>query len=338
MTEKLMIAIPMAGHGTRLRPHTWSRPKPLLSLAGKTTLDYVLDQFNSVPSQFDVEYIFILGNMGDQIKEHMRQFHPDKKVHYVVQEVMRGQSDAIYLAREHLQGKMLMVYSDTLLETDLSFLAAESLDGVALVQPVPDPRRFGVASLNDAGRITHFVEKPSDITNNLAVVGFYYFKQAEALISAIEEQFERGTTLKGEYFLIDALNIMLEHGSQMRSELVGTWLDAGTVDAVLETNAYLLAKQNETIGAVESEDVHIVPPVFIHPTARVKNCVLGPNVTINAECDLEDVILRDSIIDEYSTIKRMVLERSLIGKHTNLTGQLTSMIIGDNSSYLQPGN
>lgn len=333
MAEKIIIAIPMAGLGTRLRPHTWSKPKPLLSLAGKSTLDYVLEQFETIPAQFEVEYVFILGNMGDQIKEYMQQHHPAKKVHYVVQEVMRGQSDALYLARDYLHGKMLMAFSDTLLETDLSFLANESLDGVALVKPVPDPRRFGVASLNKKGRITNFVEKPSDTSNNLAVVGFYYFKQAEQLISAIEEQVKRRTALKGEYYLTDALNIMIEQGAQMRPELVETWLDAGTVDALLETNAYLLKKHNDYSGAKSADNVQIVPPVFIHPSAKVGNCVLGPNVTINANCELEDVIISNSIIEEHSVIKDMLLKNSLIGRNTNLAGQAATMIVGDNSTF-----
>ncbi len=137
MSKKtLKIAVPMAGLGTRMRPHTWSKPKPLVSLAGRTVLDYVLEQFDTVPDSLDVEYVFIIGPQGEQVKDYMEERYPEKKVHYVLQAEMRGQSDALYQAREYLTGPMMMAFSDTLVETDFSFLDNEPADAVAWVKPV----------------------------------------------------------------------------------------------------------------------------------------------------------------------------------------------------------
>ena len=158
MTQKtIKIAVPMAGLGTRMRPHTWSKPKPLVSMAGRTVLDYALEQFDSIPGSFEVEFIFIIGPQGDQIKEYMEERHPEKKVRYVLQAEMRGQSDAIYQAREYLTGPMIMAFSDTLAETNLSFLENETADGVAWVKSVPDPRRFGVAEVDNTRNVTRLI-------------------------------------------------------------------------------------------------------------------------------------------------------------------------------------
>jgi glucose-1-phosphate thymidylyltransferase len=195
--QSLKIVIPMAGLGVRLRPHTWSKPKQLIRLASKTVLDHVLDTFYTLPDPRNVEYIFIVGYLGAQIQAYMQATHPELRVRFVEQPEMRGQSHAILLAREFLHGPMLMVFADTLLETDLSFLAHEPADAVAWVKAVPDPRRFGVAVVGDDGWVSRLIEKPQDVHNNLVVVGFYYFKDSTALVSAIEEQIRRECLLRG---------------------------------------------------------------------------------------------------------------------------------------------
>ena len=308
MTQSLKIAIPMAGYGSRLRPHTWSKPKPLIQLAGKTVLDFVLDQFQTLPDPKNVEYVFIVGPQGDQIKAYMDQNHPDKVVHYIVQEQMRGQSDALYQARQYLTGPMLMTFSDTLLEANLGFVQDESADGVALVKPVPDPRRFGVANLDETGRVTRFIEKPVEMDNNLVMVGFYYFRSGESLIKAIEEQFEKDIRLKDEFFLADALNLMIGHGDYFRVERIETWLDAGTPESLFETNRYLLQNGYANGNDCDSENgVAIISPSFVHPTAEVKSSVIGPYVSIGANCKIENVVIRNAIVDEETHLKDLVL-------------------------------
>ena len=331
MTKPLKIVIPMAGFGTRLRPLTWSKPKPLVSLAGKTVLDYLIDMFSTIPNVKEAEFAFILGpTMGDQIMDHTSQKYPDLHVDYPIQPEMKGQSDAFWQAREFLHGPMLMAFSDTLIENDFSFLSDETADAIAWVKPVPDPRRFGVAEVNENGWVTKLTEKPEDIDNNLAVVGCYYFSEAEELLSAIEEQKQQGISLKGEYYLADAINIMLARGLKMRVETVETWLDAGTSAAVIETNRYLMdhGRENSRQWADHPDSV-IIPPVNIHPDAKISQSVLGPHVSLGAGADVKRSIIRDSIIGTGTSITDSHLETSLIGHNTTITGISGKLNLGD---------
>jgi glucose-1-phosphate thymidylyltransferase len=328
----MKIVIPMAGFGTRLRPHTWSRPKQLISMAGKPVLAHVLDTFSTLPDPENVEYIFIVGYLGEQIRAYMDTYYPRLRVTYVIQEDMRGQSHAIALTREYLNGPMLMVFADTLVETDLSFLAHETAGGVAWVKPVPDPRRFGVAVVNEQGRVTRLVEKPQELDNNLVVVGFYYFQDSKELLSAIDEQVRRNIQLKGEYFLADAVNIMIEGGLVMRTQPVEVWLDAGTPQDVLETNRYLLDHgRANSAEAADRQSVTIIPPVFIHPGAMIKNCVIGPYASINDSCRVESSIIRNSILEDGADVTDTILDGSLIGCEAHIKGRPGALIAGDNT-------
>jgi len=328
----LKVVIPMAGLGTRLRPHTWSKPKQLVSVAGKNVLDHVLDSLRTIPDGYNIELVNIVGYLGDQIEEHIRSHHPDLEVHYVVQENPCGQSHALKLAGEYLTGPMLVVFADTLIETDLSFLANESSGGVAWVKPVPDPRRFGVAVTDEDGNVTQLIEKPNEMKNNLAVVGFYYFQEAADLLSAIDEQMARDIQLKGEYYLADAINIMLERGLNMRTEKVDIWLDAGTPEALIETNRYLLENGHDNASQLEQKsNVVIIPPVYIHPTAQVRRSILGPYVSIGAGCRVEQSIIKDSILEDEAQATGVILEDSLVGRRAQLNRRAGHINAGDNT-------
>ncbi len=333
MNQKLKIVIPMAGYGKRLRPHTWSRPKQLLSLAGKTVIEHVMDTFNSLPPEMDIEYVFIVGYLGDKIKEFMAEEYPDLTVHYVVQGEMKGQSHAIYLAKDQIDGPMIMVFADTLIETDLGFLDDEKSDVVAWVKPVPDPRRFGVAEIGSDQRVTRLIEKPKAMDNNLALVGFYYFKDGRQLITAIEKQLEQKVQLKGEFFLADAINIMLEDDAcQMRTEKVQTWLDAGTFDAMLATNRYLLDHGHDNSEkAGQRMGVCVIPPVYIHPEAEVESSVIGPHATVEAGCKVANCRISNSIIERGSSVDSLILNASLVGQRAALQGTVRSINIGDDT-------
>jgi glucose-1-phosphate thymidylyltransferase len=330
----MKIVIPTAGLGTRLRPLTWSRPKPLLRVADQPVLGHVLDMFAAL-DRVD-EIVFIVGYLGDQIERYVKQAYPDLNSRFVVQEEMRGQSHAIWLAREGLHGPMLMAFVDTLIETDLAILNQDGLEAAAWVKEVEDPRRFGVAVLGDDGFVERIVEKPADTSNNLAVVGFYYFHEAEHLIDAIERQMDRGTQLGGEYYLADAINVMLEEGLRMQIERVGTWVDCGKPDALLETNQHLLKHGRDNSAAAHRAGVKIHPPVYIHPGAVIENSIIGPNVAIGDGCSIHRAVVQNAIIDDRSRIEAVTIADSIIGRDVNIIGreQTLSLNIGDSSEII----
>ncbi len=339
MADTLKIVVPMAGLGTRMRPQTWSKPKPLVSLAGKTGLEHLLDTFDTVPDPANTEFVFIVGYLGDQVKPFMDANFPHLKVHYVTQAEMKGQSHAIWLAREYLHGPLVIVYSDTLIETDFNFLKGETLDGVAWVKSVPDPRRFGVAEADGSGRVIRLVEKPQSLENNLALVGCYYFRDAKELIGAIEEQMEKKIQLKGEFFLADAVNILLERGAKFRTQKVAVWLDAGTIEATLETNRYLLEHGRENSAAHVDEGVEIIRPVFIHPTAHVEHSRIGPHVSIGPDCRIYGSHLENSILENGALVEGVSLTKSFIGRRAQVIGQgateaACALNLGDDSSVI----
>jgi glucose-1-phosphate thymidylyltransferase len=336
----LKIVIPTGGLAKRMRPQTWSKPKPLVSVAGKTVLDHLLGMFASLPQGMLVEYVIILGpHLGEkQIPAYLQVHHPEKKVQYVLQPEMKGQADALWLARRHLAGPMLVCFSDTLIQADFSFLSNEESGGVIWVKPVPDPRRFGVVEMNPDGWVKRLVEKPSTFENNLAVVGCYYFRQAEDVAAAIEEQVRQGITRQGEYFLADTINLMIAGGLQMRTSRVDTWLDTGTIPATLETNRYLLQHGSAShLEPVTFNGGRIIPPVFIHAGAEVSDSVIGPFVSIGAQCQVHRAVLEDSILEPGSVVENAALKASFLGCNARVTGEpgrkdVWQLNIGDDSS------
>ena len=326
----MKVIIPLAGFGTRLRPHTYSRPKPLINVAGKPVLGHLLDNLSALPIE---EFIFITGYLGEQIKEYVTQNYGDTPSRYFVQEELNGQSPAILLAKEALQGPVLILFVDTIFEADLSFLAETTAEAVAFVKEVDDPRRFGVAATNAEGIVTRFIEKPDSQDNKLAVIGMYYVRDSEALVDALETQVREERRTKGEYYLTDGFQIMIDHGTRFQVAEVDAWLDAGTSEAVLETNRLLLKGRNNIAG-LKAEGFVIVPPVYIHPSARITNSVIGPNVSLGANVEIDNCIIRDSIVDADTCIHNFLLNHSLVGQHVDIKGGFRSLNVGDATSLL----
>lgn len=324
----MQVVIPVAGRGTRLRPHTYTKPKPLVTVAGKPVLGHVLDTLRNLHPD---EFIFIVGYLGEQIEKYVASNY-DFSARYLEQKELKGQAHAIRLAKEYVDGPVLIIFVDTIADPDFGILADLQADGVAFVKKVKDPRRFGVVTLSPEGYITRFVEKPDEPVSNLALIGIYYLEDSGLLFESIEELIERDIQTKGEYYLADALQLMVDRGNRLITSTVGVWEDCGTPEAIIRTNRYLLEEEQDDRLALESKDVVVIPPVNIHPTAEIKNSVVGPYVSVAAGCRIEESVIRDSIIDEGSTIVDTMLDQSLIGKHAFVKGRYRQLNVGDSAS------
>ena len=313
----MRVIIPLAGFGKRMRPHTWSKPKPLLNVAGKPVLGHILDKL--APLNIDGA-VFIVGWLGEQIEEYVSANY-DFPAYYVVQQELKGQAHALYLAREHLEGPCVIIFVDTLSDADLSGLEQRPVDGVLFVKEVEDPRRFGVVVEQD-DRIVKLIEKPDSMENRKAVIGIYYVRDGAALVDAIEYMLEHNIQTKGEFYIANALQVMMDRGARFVSETVSMWEDCGEPETMLHTNRYLL--EHGAAGGspqqCESENVAVIPPVYIAPTAKIENSVVGPYVTVGDHVHLQGSIVRDSIVEEGCTIEGVAFEHSLIGRNVHDQG------------------
>ncbi len=326
----MKLVIPLAGFGTRMRPHTYSKPKPLINVAGKPVLAHILDGFSGLDIK---EAVFIVGYMGDQIEAFVEENYDFPVTHYVEQKELKGQAHALWLAREYLTGPILIIFVDTIFESDLSVLNDVRADGIAFVKEVEDPRRFGVAIVGDDGYVKRFVEKPESLEHRLAVIGVYYIKRGEDLLSAIEELMAKNIQTKGEFYLADALQIMVDRGAKFTTHIVDVWEDCGKPDAVLKTNRYLLKAHYDNSAEARKwvENSALVPPVYVAPTAKISRSVVGPFATIADGATVSDSVVKDSIVDAGATVEQTMLSRSLVGEKAVVRGRFHSLNVGDSS-------
>jgi glucose-1-phosphate thymidylyltransferase len=320
------VIIPAAGFGTRLRPHTWSKPKPLVSVAGKPILGHVLD---SIVPLHPEKVVFITGYLGDQIRAYVEGQYtfPCSFVH---QDEMRGQAHAIQLAREEVRGPVLIAFADTIFATDLSILEETNADGVIFVKEVDKPQAFGIVEL-DGGRIRRIIEKPDNPPTNLAVAGVYYFRDAARLLAAIDAIMAAGTQTKGEFYLTDAIQVMIDDGARIEAATMDLWLDCGRPETLLETNRVLLARMDGHMTAPQYAGSVIIPPVVIAPSAHIRSAVVGPNASVGENVTITDAIVRDVILNHDSEIANVMLMNSIVGAGTVVSGDFHSVNIGDSS-------
>lgn len=327
----------LGGYGTRMRPHTWSRPKALLNVAGNTVLGHILGRLGQILTD---QVIFVVGYKGQQIEAWVREHHPHLDAHFVVQEEALGQAHAVWLCREYLLGEdeVVVSFGDGIIEVDFEAMRSvrdrQEVDALFMVDEVEDPRGHGVVVLDEDGFVQEFIEKPQTTEHNLLVTGLNWFRNSRRLFDAIDTVIEEERKTLGEYFMADAYEILLEDGARIRTAPVLQWVDTGQPQNILHANSRLLSVGFSSPEAIErgyAEDFTVLPPVYLHPQATVSNSVIGPYVSVESGAEIASSVVRNSIIDREASIENAVLDGALIGEQCKVAGRTKALFVGDNS-------
>lgn len=322
--------IPVAGAGTKLRPHTYTQPKALIPLAGKTVLSIIVEQLQDAGLD---EFIFIIGYLGDKIQDYVREKYPQLKSHFIQQNERRGLGHAILLTQAIVgTDEVFIVLGDSICEYNVDEVLKNEYSMVG-VKKVDDPRAFGVAEINEDGFVSKVIEKPQIPKSNMALVGIYRVKESPALFNCLENNIRNEIKSRGgEFNLTDALECMLQNGVKIQPYKVQNWFDCGRKASLLESNATLLKKFGQVIAdEQEFENSIIIPPVSIASGCDIKNSIIGPNVAIGEKVSINYSIVKDSIIGAFANLHDIVLTDSLIGSDTQIRGESRSLNIGDNT-------
>ncbi|HVZ25425.1 MAG TPA: sugar phosphate nucleotidyltransferase [Sediminibacterium sp.] len=321
--------IPVAGAGTKLRPHTYTQPKALIPIAGKTILSFIVDQLREAGIH---EFIFIVGYLGEKIQDYVKQTYPDLTTHFVFQNERQGTGHAIELTRNIVQDdEVFVALGDTICEYDVQAMVNSPYSMLG-IKKVDDPRHFGVATIDDQGFIEQVVEKPAIPKSNMALVGLYKIKETQFLFECLHHIFSQNIRSFGEYNLTDALDCMIKRGAKFQALKVKNWFDCGRKETLLESNATLLKKFGGNTSEQHAyKDTIIIPPVSIAQGCDISNSIIGPHVAIGANTSIKHSIVRDSIIGSYTSLFEVVLDNSLIGSDAAVKGLSRSLNIGDNT-------
>ncbi len=327
------LVIPMAGRGTRLRPHSLTVPKPLIPIAGKPIVQRLVEDIAKVSTEkLDNIGFIIHPSFGKEVEEHLMQVAEElgARGHIFYQEQALGTAHAILCAEPLLKGPVIIAFADTLFRANFT-LDAEK-DGIIWVQKVEDPKAFGVVKLNNDGVITEFVEKPQKYVSDLAIIGIYYFKDGDYLRSELQYLIDNDIKDKGEYQITNAMENMKNKGSQFVPGQVDDWLDCGNKDVAVNTNQrYLefIREENLVHPSADVKDSVIIPPCFVGENVVLHNSVIGPHVSIGKNTTVEDSRLKNTIVQTHATIKNLVLDNSMVGNHAAYEGRAKDFSLGD---------
>src|SRR5690349_22062713 len=328
----MQVIIPLAGKGTRLRPHTHLVPKPLLKVAGRPVMDWVMDRLDGLDVS---ELIFITGHLKEQVEAYARARYPIPS-RFIEQKVQDGTAGAVNLARPFVHEPVLIIFVDTVFEADLTLINRTDADGIIWAKEVEDYQRFGVVVTDAKGYMTKIVEKPKEPISKLANIGLYYIRTVDSLWQGIDHVLARPKN-QGEYYLTDAFQWMIEHGKRILTAEVGGWYDCGKLDTLLETNEILLRK-----GAARRRDfpgVTIHDPVYIEDGVSIERSEIGPNVSLEQGARVSDSRLANTIVGRDARLTRVRLNGAMIGNAVVADGLAGSASLGDHSelTFAPPG-
>src|SRR4051812_24396914 len=298
----MKVIIPLAGKGTRLRPHTHVTPKPMLRVAGKPVMSYVLDELKKLGNVEQV--IYITGHLKEKVEDFARKSLDVPSV-FIEQKVQDGTAGAIALARDYVDAPVLIIFVDTIFDADLSIVHSTDADGIIWTKEVEDYQRFGVVVTDAEGNMTKIIEKPSTPISKRANIGLYYIRNWRLLYEGIDHVLSRPKN-KGEFYLTDAFQYMIDRGAKLRVVDVEGWYDAGKLDTLLETNRAMLERGRARRPAALDGGARIVEPVYIEDGVRITDSTVGPNVSVSAGTVIEGSTLRDTIVGVESVIRRSV--------------------------------
>jgi glucose-1-phosphate thymidylyltransferase len=323
----MKVIIPLAGKGTRLRPHTHITPKPMLKVAGKPVMQYILEDLRRLGTVEQI--VYITGHLKEKVEEYTRKTFADIPAVFIEQKVQDGTAGAVELARQYVDQPVLIIFVDTIFDADLSVTKTVDADGIIWVKEVEDYQRFGVVVTDADDNMTKIVEKPTTPISKRANIGLYFVRNWKLLYEGIDWVLKQPKN-KGEYYLTDAFQYMIDHGAKIRVIDVEGWYDAGKIETLLDTNRVMLEKGHARRPKTDGDST-IIDPVYIEDDVVLKGARVGPNVSIGRGSIIEKSELRDTVIGSNTKIIDSSLENSLIGDSAIIEGVRGELTLSDHS-------